>query len=657
MINTSSSLTCSTSSSNLNSTLGGGLLSSSLNDIKGDRGGGDSSSVVSSSSSSSKKGKKGRKPNSEKGSSGSNEGKVEPLRISSESLNASDAPSTTSEQQKTEKAESNETKVDTNAIKLSMNHSNVGASSSNSKTNESSSSPTQNSKDLSNNSAIHGNSQNSTSTHNNQLKDEAAKRSSPSLATVGISTKPSSELTSESPSNGNTISSTNSKPPSVIVKFGKQDGTYYSKKDPISSQAMPNSSASAITTSSISQPSNGSANSSATNDNSGNKDLNSKPPNLSSQFYNHKDTRHGKKHSQHSSKGSQKDHSTTEPSALISNNGLDNNLSKLNGPTATNGPVDCATANKSEKDTGSKFTPTNNKHALEDSSDPYQKGFTNANFTESTVTPTSSVGETLFSKDTVPRSQSHHVSGSNYQDKESYQSRKHNSHSIDRQNYPQSSTGASLYTSDKYVHGNSVTTSIVKSEPLDYGKNQDALSPSKSRSINSAASHHLDKNVLPDKPNVDLKITKYGVHDTSNGKSSQGYSSYNKHSYDASSMRGERSTSSSVTVSKSTHHVSEPKKDSPAKILPISASSTSPEKSGLGSGGSNASFGRPLKVEISSGNASRSSSLEVSPVKRTEDATRKDLSPSKLSKEYGYVMILKLNGKQTVYIKINTLSL
>ena len=657
MNNTSASLNCSTSSSNLSSSLGGGLLSSSLNDGKGDRGGGDSSSVVSSSSSSSKKGKKGRKPNSEKGSSGSNEGKVEPIKISTESLNMSDAPSTTSGQPKMEKGEITDNKNESNANKALNNHCNVGASSSNIKINDSSSSPILNSKDLSTNSSVHGNSQNSTSTHINQSKDETAKRSSPSLATVGISSKPSSEPKSDPTTNGNSISSTNSKPPSVIVKFGKQDGTYYSKKDPVSSQSTSHSSSSAIATSTISQPTIGSSNNSIANENSINHDLSNKASSSGSQSYNHKDHRHGKKHSLSSSKGSKKDHSisTTDSSSLVSKNGLDSVASKKEGTIATNGPVDFTTSHSTDQEKASKLPIINDKHSIENSSDPYKKGFTGANLMDSAVTPTSTVSTSLFSKDSLPRGQSQPVSGSSYQEKEGSSSKVYNSHSSDRRNFPQFSSGASSYSMDRYEHANSVTTSIVKSEPLDYGKNHDSLAASSSRTMPSTSAHHLEKNVLQDKPNVDLKITKYSVHDTSNGKSAQGYSSYNKQSYESSSMRAERSSSSSVTVSKSTHHVPEQKKDSPAKILPISASSTSPEKSG--SGGSTPSFGRPLKVEVSSGNASRSSSLEVSPVKRTDDTQRKDLSPSKLSKDFGYVLLQIYSKQVNIYFNILVISM
>ena len=652
--NTSAALTCSTSG--LNSSLVGSAPCISVTEGKGDHGGGDSSSVVSSSSSSSKKGKKGRKPNSEKGSSGSNDGKLEPSKLSLESSNVVDASSTTSGVQKSENGEGIAGKVELNANKSSIIISNAGASTSSNKTNDSPSLTTQNSKDLSTALSMHGNSQDSTSTHTNQLKEDATRRPSPSTAASGISNKQTSEATNEHSNNMISTSSANTKPPSVIVKFGKQDGTYYSKKDPTSSIAsvsLSSSSSSATTNSSITLSSSGSANNMNANDNASSTVSGNQPSVSNVLSHSHRDHRHGKKHSSFLSKGSRKDSSsisTTEPNNGTSNNGLDAIVPKVvegNEPSCsvnkTGLPVDFRTVKQEDPKLSSQATTQNDKGVVDGNADPYNKGFTNANFTESVVTPTSSVGATLFGKETVPRSQQHHTLGSMHHDKEPNPSRVHSSHSTDRRHLSQSSHGTSSFSSAKHDTGSSVTTSLIKNEPLDFVKkdtNNDLSITASSRSA-TVAPHNSNKSFPHDKPNVDLKLTKFGTGDNSTGKSSQLYGSYNKHAYETSSLRGEKLSSSSVTVSKSTHHVPEQKKDSPAKILPISASSTSPEKTGMNSGSSSASFGRPLKVEVSSGSASRSSSLEVSPVKRTDDGIRIELSPSKLSKEIGYVYALE----------------
>jgi hypothetical protein len=538
-----------------------------------------------------------------------------------------------------------------NANKTSITISNAGASTSSNKTNDSPSLTTQNSKDLSTSLSMHGNSQDSTSTHTNQLKEDATRRPSPSTAVSGISNKPTSEATNESSNNIISTSSTNTKPPSVIVKFGKQDGTYYSKKDPtpsLSSVSMSSSSSSATTNSSSTLSSSGSANNMKANDNASSSASGNRPSASNSQHHSHRDHRHGKKHTSWLSKGSQKDSSisTTDSSNGTSNNGLDAIVPKVvegNEPNCsvnkTGLAMDFTTVKQEDPKLSSQSTTQNEKGVVDGNADPYNKGFTNANFIESVVTPTSSVGAALFGKEPVPRSQQHHTSGSMHHDKEPNPSRVHSSHSTDRRHPNQSSHRSSSFSNAKHDVGSSVTTSLIKNEPLDFVKkdtNND-LSITASSSSATVASH---KSFPHDKPNVDLKLTKFGTGDNSTGKPSQVYGSYNKHPYETSSLRGEKLSSSSVTVSKSTHHVTEPKKDSPAKILPISASSTSPEKTGMNSGSSSASFGRPLKVEVSSGSASRSSSLEVSPVKRTDDV-RMELSPSKLSKEIGYVYAME----------------
>ena len=71
----------------------------------------------------------------------------------------------------------------------------------------------------------------------------------------------------------------------------------------------------------------------------------------------------------------------------------------------------------------------------------------------------------------------------------------------------------------------------------------------------------------------------------------------------------------------------ETRKDSPAKILPISAS-TSPSTG-------SASFGKPLKVEVnhSSGSNSKSTSVEVSPVKFSSGERSREVSPPRVSQD------------------------
>ena len=646
------SLTCSTS--NLNSTSGGSAPGSIVTDAKGDRGGGDSSSVVSSSSSSSKKGKKGRKPNMEK-RSGSTEGRLEPSKLSLESTSIVDASSTTSVAQKPDKDEGGENKIEGNTNKPSVNNSHTAASTSNNRASESSSLTTQNSKDLSTTS-IHGHSQNSTSAHSNQLKDDAtARRSSPSTAS-GISNRPSSEATNDSSNNGNSNTAATTKPPSVIVKFGKQDGTYYSKKEPTPSHSasMSSSSLSAITTSSVTISSSTSANSNNANINATSSFSGNRPSALTSQAHNHRDHRHGKKQSTPSSVrtlGDSNEISTSATTTLTSTNSLDIK-SKLEGsePNCSVNrpglPVDCSTQKQPDLKISSHLISQNNKCVVDSNSDSHNKGFTNANFTQSVVTPTSSVGASLFGKETIPRNQPD-VSGSTHKDPEYNQARMHGSHSIDRRPINHLAHGDAGFASNKHDLASTVTTPFIKNEPLDFVKkdsNHDSTAASSSRST-ADISHNLDKGGSPDKANVDLKLTKHGLGDNatlSAGNYSHVYGSYNKQPYEpSSSSRGEKpsikQSSSTVVVGRSSHPVPEAKKDSPAKILPISASSTSPEKSGLIAGSSSASFGRPLKVEVSSGSASRSSSLEVSPVKRADDGIRKEISPSRVSKELGYV--------------------
>ena len=633
------------STSDLNSTLDENMPGSSITESKGDRGGGDSSSVVSSSSSSSKKGKKGRKPNSEKGSSeGIREGKLEPSKFSLESSSAVDTSSTISGGiQKPDK--DIDGKFEINLNKSSTIGSNAGAL--NNKASDYPSLTTQNSKDLST-TAIDGNLQNSTSTHNSQLKEDTTRRSTPSAAS-GISSKPSAEDTKESSSNGISTSVMTSKPPSVIVKFGKQDGTYYSKKDPTPSQSvsMSNSSTSAVTNSSINLISSGSANNISTSDNTNDSVSGHRPATSSSQSHHHRDHRHGRKHSSSMSKANQKDYSsisTNDSPNVTQNNGLDTVTPKLevsesNGSVQKSDlPVDFTSTKQPNQNSSFQLPSQNIEKGVSDGpADNSNKGFTNANFTESVVTPSSSVGASIFGKGAVNRN----LPSSSYHDQEYNQSRSQSSNSTEKRNVSHASHGASSFTGNKNSTGGSVTTSLIKNEPLDFVKkdsNHDSSNATSSSRSTTGLSHNAEKSISHHKANVDLKITKYGTGDNSTlsiGKPSQGHGTYNKHSYESSSLRGEKFSLGAVSVSKSTHSMPEPKKDSPAKILPISASTTSPEKGGINSGTSSASFGRPLKVEVSSGSASRSSSLEVSPVKRTDDGVRRDLSPSKTAKDIG----------------------
>ena len=643
--NTSTSLTYSTS--NLSSTSGGCVPGgTNVNDTKGDRGGGDSSSVVSSSSSSSKKGKKGRKPNSEKGSTGSTDGKVEPA----------DASSTTSGTQKLDKTENSDDRVELNANHSSSINSDEGASNSNTKDCDASSPTSQNLKDLTS-SSIHLNSQNSTSIHANQLTDDPNKKESSSLS-GGISSRPN-EVNNESSRNGISGSASSTKPPSVIVKFGKQDGTYYSKKDPTPSSQQPeqmsSSSSMDITASSSSTLISTSSSANCINDN-GNLDTSMSVTNRSSastsqshSSHSRQHHRHGKKHSSSSLKGSHNDTNdsitTTDSPSVTSNNGFDSLKHKFEekrlylNQNKLSSPVD-STPKKTDSTSSSQVVDHNDKGNLDSQVDPYNKGFTSANFTQSVVTPTSSIGASLFGKETdAPKTLQHQPTGSIHPDKE--HNRAHPTNSVDKRHVNHASHGNSAYPGyNKSGSSNSVTTSLVKNEPLDFIKkdsNHEPFTATSSRP-STGPSQNSDTSFLQDKANVDLKITKYGVTESSfssKGKLAQGYGHYNKHPYESSSSsRGDKISTSSVTVSKSSHNVPEHKKDSPAKILPISASSTSPEKSGMNSGSTgSASFGRPLKVEISSGSASLSSSLEVSPVKRADDGIRKEISPIRSSKE------------------------
>ena len=647
--NTSTSLTYSTS--NLSSTSGGVCVpgGSNINETKGDRGGGDSSSVVSSSSSSSKKGKKGRKPNSEKGSTGSTDGTVEPA----------DASSTTSGTQKLDKTESSDVRVELNANNSSSINSGEGASNSNMKDSDASSPTSQNLKDLAS-SSIHLNSQNSTSIHANKLTDDPNKKESPSLS-GGISSRPS-EVNNESSRNGISGSASSTKPPSVIVKFGKQDGTYYSKKDPTPSSQQPeqmsSSSSMDITASSSSTLISTSSSANCINDN-GNLDTSSMSvtnrssasTSQSHSSHSRQHHRHGKKHSSSSIKGNHNDTNnsitTADSPNVTSNNGFDSlkhrfeeKQSNLN-PNKSSSPIDSA-SKKTDSKSSSQVVDQNDKGNLDSQVDPYNKGFTSANFTQSVVTPTSSIGASLFGKETdaPPKTLQHQPTESSiHPDKE--HNKAHATNSVDKRHVNHSSHGNSAYPGyNKSGSSNSVTTSLVKNEPLDFIKkdsNHESFTATSSRP-STGPLQNSGTSFLQDKANVDLKITKYGVTESSfssKGKLAQGYGHYNKHPYESSSSsRGDKISTSSVTVSKSSHNVPEHKKDSPAKILPISASSTSPEKSGMNSGSTgSASFGRPLKVEISSGSASLSSSLEVSPVKRADDGIRKEISPIRSSKE------------------------
>ena len=644
--NTSTSLTYSTS--NLSSTSGGCVPGgSNINETKGDRGGGDSSSVVSSSSSSSKKGKKGRKPNSEKGSTGSTDGKVEPA----------DASSTTSGTQKLDKTENSDDRVELNANHSSSINSDEGASNSNTKDCDASSPTSQNLKDLTS-SSIHLNSQNSTSIHANQLTDDPNKKETPSLS-GGNSSRPS-EVNNESSRNGISGSASSTKPPSVIVKFGKQDGTYYSKKDPTPSSQQPeqmsSSSSMDITASSSSTLISTSSSANCINDN-GNLDTSSMSvtnrssasTSQSHSSHSRQHHRHGKKHSSSSLKGSHNDTNdsitTTDSPSVTPNNGFDSLKHKFEekrlylNQNKLSSPVD-STPKKTDSTSSSQVVDHNDKGNLDSQVDPYNKGFTSANFTQSVVTPTSSIGASLFGKETdAPKTLQNQPTGSIHPDKE--HNRAHATNSVDKRHVNHASHGNSAYPGyNKSGSSNSVTTSLVKNEPLDFIKkdsNHEPFTATSSRP-STGPSQNSDTSFLQDKANVDLKITKYGVTESSfssKGKLAQGYGHYNKHPYESSSSsRGDKISTSSVTVSKSSHNVPEHKKDSPAKILPISASSTSPEKSGMNSGSTgSASFGRPLKVEISSGSASLSSSLEVSPVKRADDGIRKEISPIRSSKE------------------------
>ena len=644
--NTSTSLTYSTS--NLSSTSGGCVPGgTNVNDTKGDRGGGDSSSVVSSSSSSSKKGKKGRKPNSEKGSTGSTDGKVEPA----------DASSTTSGTQKLDKTENSDDRVELNANHSTSINSDEGASNSNTKDCDASSPTSQNLKDLTS-SSIHLNSQNSTSIHANQLTDDPNKKDTLSLS-GGNSSRPS-EVNNESSRNGISGSASSTKPPSVIVKFGKQDGTYYSKKDPTPSSQQPeqmsSSSSMDITASSSSTLISTSSSANCINDN-GNLDTSSMSvtnrssasTSQSHSSHSRQHHRHGKKHSSSSLKGSHNDTNdsitTTDSPSVTPNNGFDSLKHKFEekrlylNQNKLSSPVD-STPKKTDSTSSSQVVDHNDKGNLDSQVDPYNKGFTSANFTQSVVTPTSSIGASLFGKETdAPKTLQNQPTGSIHPDKE--HNRAHATNSVDKRHVNHASHGNSAYPGyNKSGSSNSVTTSLVKNEPLDFIKkdsNHEPFTATSSRP-STGPSQNSDTSFLQDKANVDLKITKYGVTESSfssKGKLAQGYGHYNKHPYESSSSsRGDKISTSSVTVSKSSHNVPEHKKDSPAKILPISASSTSPEKSGMNSGSTgSASFGRPLKVEISSGSASLSSSLEVSPVKRADDGIRKEISPIRSSKE------------------------
>ena len=644
--NTSTSLTYSTS--NLSSTSGGCVPGgTNVNDTKGDRGGGDSSSVVSSSSSSSKKGKKGRKPNSEKGSTGSTDGKVEPA----------DASSTTSGTQKLDKTENSDDRVELNANNSSSINSDEGASNSNTKDCDASSPTSQNLKDLTS-SSIHLNSQNSTSIHANQLTDDPNKKETPSLS-GGNSSRPS-EVNNESSRNGISGSASSTKPPSVIVKFGKQDGTYYSKKDPTPSSQQPeqmsSSSSMDITASSSSTLISTSSSANCINDN-GNLDTSSMSvtnrssasTSQSHSSHSRQHHRHGKKHSSSSLKGSHNDTNdsitTTDSPSVTPNNGFDSLKHKFEekrlylNQNKLSSPVD-STPKKTDSTSSSQVVDHNDKGNLDSQVDPYNKGFTSANFTQSVVTPTSSIGASLFGKETdAPKTLQNQPTGSIHPDKE--HNRAHATNSVDKRHVNHASHGNSAYPGyNKSGSSNSVTTSLVKNEPLDFIKKDSNHEPCTATSSRPSTGplQNSDTSFLQDKANVDLKITKYGVTESSfssKGKLAQGYGHYNKHPYESSSSsRGDKISTSSVTVSKSSHNVPEHKKDSPAKILPISASSTSPEKSGMNSGSTgSASFGRPLKVEISSGSASLSSSLEVSPVKRADDGIRKEISPIRSSKE------------------------